>query len=384
MDDRIDTVTIKSDYWIGKQFTITQKGTARLIINHENDTIINSSIGQKTFTVNSNQDWSCKVTEGSEWLSIVSGSTGTIDGDVTVETTENKGESRTGIVTVLDRHQVPVATVTYYQEGVLLVPEKEEYRESYKNHDIFIDVESNTDWTLEKGSEYDIWYQIETGTSYNGNATIKIHLDVNGGVSLRKTEIVLKTVSNDENVSPVVKRVIIKQGPTPQPDRTEMDQGFLGSSIYNGAPTFENGDMICVGGKNRVSLYLEKLGTHTFRIKEMDLGSSPVFYILVGDYEFRYHINTSASMTDISGNTAFGDVTINNVPLDITIGHSLSILVSEEDGKLKFELALDGVDIGSTITPIPSGSELWVLLGSNDGNCIWDYYEYSPLVEWDN
>ena len=386
LDDRIDTITIKSDYWIGKQFSILQKGIARLEVNHGNDTTFNSGVDQKSFAVISNQDWSCEVTDGSDWLSIISGSIGNIDGDVTVETIENKGELRNGIVTVFDRHHISVAAVKYIQKGVLLIPAKEEFREDYKEHEVILEVESNTSWIIEK-SEYDVWYEITTGTSYNGNTTVKIHMDVNSGVSLRKSEIKLKTVSDDESVSPVVKSVILKQAPMPQPDHIEMDKGFLGAVVANGSIKFENGDMICEGGKNRVNIWLNKLGTHTFRIKEMDLGSSPVWYTINGwgHKEMRYHINTTAGETALSMTEALGGELIgDNVPLDITQPHNLSITISDEGGNYRYDFALDGEHIAYSNTTIASDTKLLLYLGSNNGNCVWDWYEYYPLVDWDN
>ena len=54
LDDRIDTINIKSDYWIGKTFVLTQKGTAYL--NVENVDMINQEGDDETFDVITNQN----------------------------------------------------------------------------------------------------------------------------------------------------------------------------------------------------------------------------------------------------------------------------------------------------------------------------------------
>ena len=61
LDDRIDTLNIKSDYWTGKRFVLTQKGTAYL--NVEGVDMIDQEGNSETFSVLSNQKWTAKVTE---------------------------------------------------------------------------------------------------------------------------------------------------------------------------------------------------------------------------------------------------------------------------------------------------------------------------------
>ena len=124
LDDRIDTIHIKSDYWTGKRFVLTQKGTAYL--NVEDVEMINQEGDAMTFNVLSNQKWSAKVTEGDIWLSI-RGNDGKIEGEqngqITVEATPNTGEMRTGVVTIYDRHGKVAMEVKCTQDGVLLTPE---------------------------------------------------------------------------------------------------------------------------------------------------------------------------------------------------------------------------------------------------------------------
>lgn len=387
LDDRKDTITIKSDHWVGKQFVVYQKGTARLTVDDKGQTIIESEASARTFSVSSNQNWTCKVTEGSEWLAITSGTSGSFDGDVQLTTSQNKGEVRSGKVTVYDRHNVEQAVITYQQKGVLLAPDRTEFRESYREHNITVKVESNTAWVIEK-SEFDTWYTIETGMSYDGSADINIKLETNG-VSLRKSELTLKTVSNDPTVLPVVKKVVIKQAPTPAAQRIEMNSGFMSSTIANGAPTFVDGDMVCGTGKNRVNLWLDNgkgLGTHSFQIKEMKKGSYPVWYTNAGwgSKEVRFHISTNDAKTSIGMFDIKGEFKGTDIPIDITKPHKLSLTVSEVDGCYFFQYMLDdGEYFASAMTDIAVTQRLLVYLGSNDGECVWDFYEYYPLTDWD-
>lgn len=70
LDDRIDKIMIRSDYWLGKTVTVYQKGIAYLSIPDEEQEITVSKFGgEYSFSIQSNQDWSAKVTEG-DWITI--------------------------------------------------------------------------------------------------------------------------------------------------------------------------------------------------------------------------------------------------------------------------------------------------------------------------
>lgn len=387
LDDRTDTIIVKSDYWVGKRFTITQKGIAWLSID-KGDTTFSKEVERKTFSVKSNQDWTCEVTTGSEWLSVVSGATGKIDGEVTVETKINKGELRKGVVTAFDRHHVPAATITFVQNGVLLMPEVELLKESHKGHVVSFEVESNTDWVIEQ-SEYDVWFEITSGTAYNGNATVNIRLDANTGVSLRKTEINFKTVSSEVGVEPVMKTIILKQAPLPAPEHHEFDAAFKGSwNDWEGTYTYADGDVTWEGSKARAYMWIERLGTHSFRIKEMSVGSMPQIYFMDGwgNPEVRFHLNTTAGTTDVSqtGSVEGAGIIGKNIPLDVTKPHTLNITLSDVNGKMKYEMSLDDEEpFAYTIaTNVASTNKIRAIVGAAPGRCVHDWYEYTPPVDW--
>ena len=111
LDDRVDKITIKSDYWVGKVVTVTQKGSAFLTVPEEDlNQEVEKAGGQFVIHVSSNQDWSSRVTDG-DWVSISEGASGTGTGTITVDAADNAAELRYAEVTVFDRHDVAAARI---------------------------------------------------------------------------------------------------------------------------------------------------------------------------------------------------------------------------------------------------------------------------------
>ncbi len=395
LDDRVDTLVIKSDYWIGKTVVLLQKGTAWLEANV--DTLpIGSDADNHVFSIASNQNWSCEVTHGNDWLAIVEGSEGYINGDVTIQVAENQGELRYGIISLFDRHHEKVGQVVVAQDGVLLVPEVEEIRSLYFEKDYTLNVESNTRWKVSK-SEYDVWFTIEGEEIREGNGTVTVHLKENNGVSLRKSEITLTSVSDDESVAPVVKTIILKQACMPDPTIHEFSGLFSGGSVNSGSLDFVNGDMIVPEGGGRELFTANNFGsnlcTHYFRIKEIGTGAYPViFFVFNWNTELRYHINASAGRTDVSY-THYSGVPLlyqsgENTAIDISQPHILGISVSdaggEYAGKTKIEMTLDYNETFQTyIMDVSPTTNLSVYVGGQPGPCVWDWYGRASLIDWD-
>ena len=212
LDDRIDTIHIKSDYWIGKEFTLTQKGIAYLNVEGV-DTIPQSGEPQK-FKVLSNQNWTAKVTKGDVWLSIISGESGEMDGEIAVEATSNSGEIRTGMVTIYDRHDKIAQEVLYTQDGVLLLPKEPENEKWFaiyeEEQQLIIPVEANAKWIVEKNNEVDDdWFTFEK-SSFDGSDNLVLNVSEHLGSSVRTAVVVLRTVA-EEGATPLVKTVKFKQ-----------------------------------------------------------------------------------------------------------------------------------------------------------------------------
>lgn len=396
LDDRIDTLIIKSDHWIGKKVILTQKGTAWLTPSYDTLTV-ESTAGQSMFSITSNQDWSCEVTQGNDWLSIIDGDKGSINGDVSILLKENQGELRYGIITLFDRHHQKVDQVVVAQNGVLLIPSVDEIRSLYFEGDFTFNVASNSKWKISK-SEYDIWFTIEGEEIREGSGIVTLHLKENSGVSLRKSEITLMSVSDDESVAPVVKTIILKQACKPAPTIHEFTGLFPGGSVNSGSLDFIDGDMIVPAGGGRELFTANNFGSnicaHYFRIKEMGAGSYPtIFFVLNWNTELRFHISTSTGKTDASY-THYSSVPLiaqsgDNIAIDVTKPHILGIAISDAGGlyagKTKVELSIDYDKTFMTyIMDVPPTSNLSVYLGGQPGPCVWDWYGRDSLIDWDN
>lgn len=384
LDDRMDTVTIKSDYWVGKEFTITQKGIAYLSLEGDKDFQLGKGEEQGTFSVLSNQNWSAEVTEGKEWLSITKGSTGAMDGEITLSATANKGETRTGEVTVYDRHQVKVATMTCTQDGLTLNPADLLYKVMYDVETLAIPVESNADWTVSKENEDDEWFGFAQ-TEFNGNQNLVIRMEPNKGSSTRTARITLST-KKVEGVQPVVKTLVLKQAYLPQPVIREFEKADLGGrwSSTGGTISFD-GDAHIAGGRIAQDGFAP--GYYSFYLKEMSADAYPVIYFTYGDIEIRWHIDAAGGTTDIS-TRPWTPTDGGNVKVDITKPHVLSLDLSDADGYMQVEWILDGQSLHKAVANITNnfmlsyGASSYTLVGCDKGSCIYDKYEYTEPIDW--
>lgn len=230
LDDRQDTIVVKSDYWTGKEFLLKQKGTAYLEYLAPDEIPID---GQTlTLEVLSNQNWKAEVTSGEQWLKIDGGSSGNGDDQVTLSAEANKGEQRAGEVTLYDRYGIPVHTIQVSQTGVMLsaaLPENGKFYTAYsESQEIRIPVESNMPWTVVKNNpEEETWYEILGGNEYEGTAELVINLSEyteGGGSAVREGILVLSTKPAEEGGFSLVKTIRIKQA-SPDANRTQIGEG---------------------------------------------------------------------------------------------------------------------------------------------------------------
>lgn len=397
LDDRIDTIIIKSDHWVGKKFALIQKGTAWLQTSEDTIPVLKEN-GSAIFEVTSNQDWTCEVTDGASWLSITEGAKGTMNGTVSLAVKENKGEMRYGVITVFDRHHVEATKVYVEQNGVLLQAETAELREIYFDQTVTFTVRSNTKWKISK-SEYDVWYTIESGEEYEGNATIELHLTMNEGLGLRKSEITLESISDDPSVPSAVRTILLKQANKPEPETYALNSLGWGE-VDNGSLQYIGKRMLCSGSKaRRVFNPSSIIGAHVFRIARMDAGSSPSHYIQVGGYEIRYHIHVDSKQIEVSETDkkvtiydANGNVVIDGTnstshyfPIaDVTQSHDLMFILSDVNGKLKLELAIDDMyaPLAYMYFETASTSVPQLYAGGQPGYCEYDWYGFIAPTDW--
>lgn len=247
LDDRIDTLYIQSDYWIGKEFTVLQKGIAylRAELPSESESVMQKKGGQLTFKINANQKWTARVTQGEQWLSIRSGESGELDGMVTVESTNNKGEVRVGQLTIYDRHGVVQQVLDCKQEGVTLSPS---LPENGKWHALEADaqryeipVNADVEWTASKEDDEAEWFTINMALT----TTDKLVVDVLENTTKQvRMGLIKLTSKSEENSDPVIKNVKFKQinhyyAETTMLDRTiSKDQSYTIGAMKHGKYLF--------------------------------------------------------------------------------------------------------------------------------------------------
>lgn len=246
LDDREDTIYIKSDYWTGKQFRLFQHGTAFL---EADDMNVVQDGDEYELAVLSNQKWSAAVTDGEAWLTINSGTSGENNGTIKFATRTNKGEQRPGTITIYDRYDRPTKLVTITQNGYVLSPIYPEdpdpneetvswIRLYHEAQTIEIPVESNAHWVVAKENpDFDDWYELAE-TEFDNDGTIRVILSENTTSAVRTATLVLNTESDDPEAIPVVKTVKFKQANLPVPETQ-------GSNItVNGTPQLAS-DLEC-------------------------------------------------------------------------------------------------------------------------------------------
>lgn len=383
LDDRVDTIIVKSDYWIGKWITVCQKGTAYLTLSDHEDILLSKDKDSSTFNVLSNQDWTAVVTDGANWLSITSGESGSLNGSVTVTSTQNKGAKRYGTVTIYDRHGVEAATIGITQDGVQLDPAEDIIHSEYRAYEYVLPIVSNSEWTVTKDDDEIDWYSFEQ-TEFEGNTELKIKLEENKGSTIRQASFTIAT-KQVEGVESVKKTIVVKQAFNPIPSIYEFDEGEVGKWTPNGtAPVIVNGNDISFAANNGNSrMYRGNFvpGYYEFRIKSMTPTAHSIIFVTYNEKEIRYHMNASGKQTDIS-TTPWSD--LKQVPFDPTVPHTLGVNITKGDnGMSDFDWTLDGVTIASVKNFADFTTPATIYVGANQtGTVVYDWWSYTAPLDW--
>ena len=405
LDDRVDTLEIKSDYWVGKLITVYQKGNAYLDVKDEEQSLeIGEEGGDLEFAVSANQDWSAVVIEGADWLTITSGATGSLDGKVELSTVENTGEKRYGAVSVLDRHGVERAVVKVTQNGVQLDPATMEVRAAYNQGVYELAVVSNAAWKAEKVDEKAMWLDIENPEN-NGEAVLRITMNDNEGNSIKKTTIKLTTIA-EPGQPVVVREVVVKQAYLQVPERTIFNAAELANwSADKGVdPVYLGAEGTYFEATSSGSVYARlyrsgmPMGTHTFRWHTFSADARVRLWWTFGNNnEIKYNLRGSGDgtgYTEISTSPSGPDSDFVNVKgVDMTVPHEMTVKFTPSEineGYCHVQFILDGVEFQSFDTNDNSAvpectwqKTIGMYFGCYTGSAICEWYDYTEPFSWD-
>ena len=406
LDDREDKITIKSEYWVGKEITVRQKGSAFLTVSEEDlDQDVTKQGGDHFIHIDSNQDWSVLVTDG-DWVTVTEGATGNGTGVVTVSAAENSSELRYAEVTVFDRHDVATALIKFTQDGVQLVPLSTEIRAGYDQLTGELEVQSNAEWVVTKESESDDWFEILT-PSGEGNGKIQLSFTQNDTEGLRSAVIILKNVVAGEGDYAATKEIVVKQAYKITPVRVPFNNDELGnwSSDWTNAPSYSKD----LGGtlftaKSRLHNSSMPFGNYTFhwsaitqnpasattvRVRHwfcFDEGAELKADIRPGDGKIGYDVNAAGD-----GNKptleAYTDLDFTQ-PVEITYKFDPS-----GAGFCHVTYLVNGVETNSFDTSetllrtITWGTNINLYIGvdnENSGSAVLEWYEYTPPMNWED
>ena len=277
LDDRIDTLIIRSDYWIGKWIQVRQKGIAYLDLEDADNVELLQTGSSGSFKIRSNQDWSVRLGENASWLNVSSDLAGSGDGEIAFSAGENKGERRYADLVICDRHGETVHVVTVAQVGVQLDPAETLIKTDYTAKTYSLDVVSNASWTVSREDEQQEWFSFEK-TSFEGSDKLVITIGENPNTSIRNATIILRTIKA-EGVTQVEKRIVLRQANDPVPEHYEFNSGEQTKwSVNQGTASFADGDVTFSPG--RLLRYEFRTGNYKIRIKKWcnDLGTVSTTY----------------------------------------------------------------------------------------------------------
>jgi hypothetical protein len=406
LDDREDKITIQSDYWIGKVITVRQKGIAFLTIPEADlDLSVEKAGGDYYIHIDSNQDWSSKVTAG-EWIAITEGATGHGVGTITVAAETNAKELRYAEVTVYDRHEKAVAAIQFTQDGVQLVPAGEELRAGYDQLTGELEITSNTKWVVAKVSEDDTWFSIDNPTG-EGSGKIQLTFTQNDTDGLRKAEITVKNVIDNPDDFQVEKTIVVKQAYRIDPVRKELDteELTLWKSNWDNTPVYTAGTGTLFTAKARLNRSMP-FGTYTFRWSNFGAAPRVRHWFCFGDgvemkadirpgyknsageaapkISFDFNTDGSGKSTKPSGVSDFTDVDFTQ-PIELTYkfdpsGANHCHVTYLVNGKVA--ASFDTSD--AVLCTVTWGAEVNMYIGVDEADsAVCEWYEYIAPMNWE-
>ncbi len=394
LDDRFDTLSLKSDYWVFKEVEVTQKGVAALTLDKESDFLSKEADEAKgSLTISTNQNWRVEIAEDCDWLSFDTSSATSGEGDgsaisdftVSYSAEQNEDVQRVTTISVYDRNDDVQYIYTVTQDGLLLTTDDEFYFFNKFGGECSIPVNANLNWTVEL-VESAAWLNDLAWTNSLDDATgetadeITFTLSAATGDS-RAVYLRLTSTSDDPDAVVITYYVGVVQGSAPAAVTTYFNDesifdniGTDGWYIYNGEqPAVIAGAEgegyidFCLGG--RLMTYPSGIpyGRYDLTISDIELPSSSntfYFYLMFDNVSNNYvgmNIDGGSYIAKIYKNGADTDSSmvyytpaalgalIGNDNHSITDKHTLGIDLyqNEETGYLAYDWYINDVLIQS-------------------------------------
>lgn len=389
LDDRIDTLVVKSDYWVGTEVEVVQKGTAFLNLVAP-EKMLSKDGGEISFEIKSNQNWTIKQTTGSEWLKLLSETTGKLDGVIRSSALPNAGERRISKFDAYDRKGTLVGSIEVVQDGIQLDVEQTEIRVEYNQKNCQIAVNSNTKWKVLKDDKS--WYSVTNlNQEFTNNHTVVVNFEENKTQKVRVAYLNIQSVGDDQN--PVVRKISIKQGYLPTPEHHEFDeQEKRNWEFINGSLKF-TGDVTFSGAASpRMVKYKAGLGRYMFNVKSLTPTAFFRIYLISGEREIRCFLDATNGVTSFSTRpyTPINADTRWQVPFDRTKENRIGVeLASNDEGIICVKWILNdkviceqAANYGDFL--LTSDKKLDIIVDAKPGDAVVDYWEYSLLMDWNN
>ena len=399
LGNRTDVLTVVCGDLPGERISVTQAGTAVLEVDNPSPEFEIKG-GTMKLNVTANQPWSTEITSGSDWLTIEEGIIGENDGTISLAAVPNNGVERTAILSVRDRNGVEAVAVSVLQKGLSLDLSTETLNGGYGEGQTSLEVSTEIQWAVRKGSIGDIWYSLsingkpaesETGetVSCTGNGKVTIDYGANVGSVAREATFVIYAVL-PEGATPVEKTVTIVQAANPDagtPERHYFNEENSAWQTGKGAPVInEDGSVTFLNG-DRLIIQDMPLGRYTFSIRHTGTAYSEMYFIFSGDSgnnEIRWHMNAGSGYTAVS-TTPWNPYT--NVAFDPSRANLATCELTEAaDGSLAVKWILNGTEFSSLVSTsnmpalhpdnLPA---IYIGMQSGEGSVTYEWYEYTPL-----
>lgn len=340
-----------------------------------------------------------------------------MDGSISLDAKVNMGERRTAVLSIHDRHGVPVHELELVQDGIELVPAQFVYKLFHQDQTFEIQVQSNSAFSISKEDEDVSWYSFTPefiqGDGTLQTHTITVHLDANTSPATRPAVLVLSTPDDDPEVVPVVRKVTIKQAFEPKTVRTVFTAAEVGNWNRSGTATGSDNGVTITAGSN-ISKSDMPPGIYSFHNAPVASGAvvSTVLFNYrhlfqdgaTVNYEVQYGFNTS----NVGQGKTFSFVTPWAMaapslakPVAYDQPHVRTFRLErlpENPDYMRFEWLLDDVSLvwygadgkartyngvpqnGAFVLPYNSNGTLQ--LTSTGGATTFSWYEYTPNIDW--